>query len=145
LILTIGAVHGHTQATVEEQRAWILSVLVDGNAASEGFIKLAGELGKGLGAKATKSIPMSVLRAVNSSAGRTIVTKYGTKRGVIALGRALPFGVGMVIGGGANYASVRIMANHANKFFLDLPYTTVIIDTNSADASSDSAGASSDK
>ena len=81
LILTIGALHGHTQATVEEQRAWILSVLLFGNTAAEGFTKLAGEVGKGLGMKATRKIPMRLLNAVNSAAGRTVVTKYGTKRG----------------------------------------------------------------
>jgi hypothetical protein len=139
LILTIGALHGHSEATVEEQRAWILTVLVYGTGASEGFTKLAGELGKGLGTKATKKIPMSVLRAINSTAGRTIVTKYGTKRGVVALGRALPFGIGMAIGGGANYAGVRLMAKHANKFFTDLPYSTVIIDSPTSDETLTSA------
>jgi hypothetical protein len=129
LILTIGALHGHTEATVEEQRAWVLSVLLFGDSASAGFTKLAGEVGKGLGKKATANIPMSVLRAINGAAGRTVVTKYGTKRGVIALGRALPFGIGVIIGGTANYAGVRLLARHANKFFAELPYRTVIDDS----------------
>jgi hypothetical protein len=110
---------------VEERRAWILSILVFGNGASEGFTKLAGEVGKGLGTKATTRIPISVLRGINSSTGRTIVTKYGTKRGVVALGTALPFGIGAAVGGGANYAIVRLLARHANKFFKHLPYTSV--------------------
>src|SRR5665213_580759 len=125
LILTIAALHGHTQSTVEERRAWILSILVFGNGASEGFTKLAGEVGKGLGTKATTRIPISVLRGINSSAGRTIVTKYGTKRGVVALGTALPFGIGAAVGGGANYAIVQLLARHANKFFKTLPYASV--------------------
>ncbi len=126
LILTIGAVHGHSEVTVEEQRAWILSVLLFGNVASEGFTKLAGELGKGLGAKATQRVPMTLLRSINNAASRTIVTKYGTKRGVVALGRALPFGIGAVIGGGANYISLKLLAKHANRFFTNLPYSTII-------------------
>jgi hypothetical protein len=133
LILTIGALYGHSEASVEEQRAWILSVLIYGTTASEGFTRLAGEVGKGLGKKATTKIPMSVLKAINSSAGRTIVTKYGTKRGVVALGRALPFGIGMAIGGGANYAGVHLMARHADKFFDNLPYSTVTIDVLAVD------------
>ncbi len=130
LVLTIGALHGHTEATVEEQRAWILTVLLFGSGASEGFTKLAGELGKGLGKKATNQIPRSVFQAVNRSAGRTIVTKYGTKRGVVALGRVLPLGIGAAIGGGANYVTLRLLARHANKFFAELPYsrTTVAAD-----------------
>lgn len=126
LILTIAALHGHTQSSVEERRAWVLSILVFGNGAAEGFTKLAGEVGKGLGKKATASIPMSVIRAINSSIGRTIITKYGRKRGVIALGTALPFGIGAFVGFGANYAGVRALARHANKFFKNLPYTVVV-------------------
>ncbi len=121
LILTIGAVHGLTNASIEERRAWVLAILSFGESASQGFTKLAGEMGKGLGKKATTKIPMSAIRAVNHALGRTIVTKYGTKRGVIALGRALPFGIGMMIGGGANYAITRAVAKHADKFFSDLP------------------------
>lgn len=126
LILTIAALHGHTRATVEERRAWILSILVFGDSASKAFTRLAGEVGKGLGEKATNRIPLSVLRGVNSSVGRTILTKYGTKRGVIALGTALPLGIGAVIGGTTNYAAVRLLARHANKFFKNLPYTTIL-------------------
>jgi hypothetical protein len=128
LILTIGALHGHTEATVEEQRAWILSVLLFGNAAAEGFTRLAGEVGIGLGKKATAKIPMSMLKSINGAANRTIVTKYGTKRGVIALGTAFPFGIGAIIGGGANYAMVALLAKHANKFFTNLPYARIVDD-----------------
>ena len=137
LILTIGALHGYSEASVEEQRAWILTLLIYGGAASEGFTKLAGEVGKGVGKKATKKIPMSVLRAINSTAGRQIVTKYGTKRGVIALGRALPAGIGMAIGGSANYAGIRLLGRHADKFFGNLPYSTVTADTLAVEAADD--------
>jgi len=125
LVLTIGALHGHTDATIEEQRAWLLCVLAYGNGASKGFTRLAGELGNGLGKKAVKKIPMSTLRAINAAAGRTVVTKYGTKRGVVALGRALPIGIGGVIGGGTNYSSTRLLGRHADKFFTELPYRTI--------------------
>jgi len=128
LVLTIGAVHGHTDVTIEEQRAWILSVLVFGGSASEAFTKIASEVGKGLGKKAVQRIPVSTLKAVNRSIGRTIVTKYGTKRGVIAIGKAAPFGIGAAIGGGMNYGSVRMIGKHADKFFLNLPYETVVED-----------------
>ena len=72
LVLTIGALHGHTDATIEEQRAWLLGVLAFGDGASKGFTKLAGELGKGLGKKTVEKIPMATLRAINAAAGRTI-------------------------------------------------------------------------
>ena len=68
---------------------------------------------------------MSRLRAINAAAGRTVVTKYGTKRGVVALGRALPIGIGSVIGGGTNYGSTRLLGRQADKFFTELPYRTI--------------------
>lgn len=117
LMLTIAAVHGHTEAAVEERRAWLLSVLAFGDTATAGLKRLAGELGKGLGAKATRKVPTEVLRAVNRSLGRTIITKYGTKRGAVALGRLLPFGFGAAFGGAANYAMVRVIARQADQFF----------------------------
>ena len=124
LILTIAAIHGHTEPTVEEQRAWISCILIFGDTATKGFTKLAGEAGKGLGKKATAKIPTATLQAINRAAGRTLVTKYGTRRGIIAIGRAMPLGIGMAIGGTANYAGVQLLGRHANKFFTNLPYNT---------------------
>jgi len=124
MVLTVGAIHGHHDATIEEQRAWILCVLAFGNGASKGFTRLAGEAGKGLGRKAVQRVPRSVLQSINTAAGRTLVTKYGTRRGVVALGRAVPFGIGALIGGTANYTGIRLLGRHANKFFNDLPYET---------------------
>ena len=48
---------------------------------------------------------------------------------MIALGRVLPFGIGVVIGGGANYAAVRLLARHADKFFTNLPYSRIVMDS----------------
>jgi hypothetical protein len=121
LILAIAAIHGHTEATVEQRRAWVLSIMAFGDGAASGFTKVAGELGKGLGEKLTRRISAESLMRINKTVGRTIVTKYGTKRGAIALGRALPFGIGAVIGGTANYASARVIASQANRFFAQLP------------------------
>jgi len=133
LILTIAALHGHTKSTMDERRAWILSLLIFGDGASAGFTRLAGEVGKGVGKKATVKMPLAVIRGINSSLGRTIVTKYGKKRGVIAIGTAFPFGVGAVVGGTANYTGVRLLARHANKFFKNLPYETIRDDTFASD------------
>jgi hypothetical protein len=121
LILAIAAAHGHTSASVEQRRAWVLSLLAFGDAAPAGFTRLAGDVGKGLGRRATERIPAETLRTINRALGRTVVTKYGTKRGAVALGRALPFGIGAAVGGGANYAFARAIAHQADRFFRDLP------------------------
>lgn len=54
-------------------------------------------------AQFNKRISGKTLAKVNQRVGTTVVTKYGTKRGGIALGKLVPFGVGAVIAGGFNY------------------------------------------
>jgi hypothetical protein len=120
MVLTIAAIHGHSEADVEERRAWVLSILVFGDGAFAGFTKVAGEVGKGLGGKAVNTVSAETLRSINRALGRTIVTKYGTKRGAIALGRVLPFGIGAAIGSSANYYAARAIARQSNKFFSQL-------------------------
>ena len=50
-----------------------------------------------------KKFPAKILQAINKKVGKTILTKYGVKRGGIAIGRLVPSGVGAVVGGGFNY------------------------------------------
>lgn len=117
LILTIASIHGHEEADVEERRAWVLSILAFGDRATRGFTKVAGDVGQGVGAKAVARIPVSKLQLVNRILGRTVLTKYGSKRGAVALGRVLPFGIGAAVGGAANYATVHAIARQADRFF----------------------------
>ena len=43
----------------------------------------------------------------------------------IALGTALPLGVGAMIGGTANYGAVKALARNADRFFSRLPYSAI--------------------
>lgn len=45
---------------------------------------------------------MAKIQAVNKVLGRHFVTKYGTKQGIVVLGKVIPYGIGAVIGGTAN-------------------------------------------
>ena len=122
LILTIAALHGHERASLEERRAWILSVLAFGEGSAAGFARMAGEVGQDLGGKAVGRIPAGALRAINRKLGRSVLTRFGTRRGVLTLGRVLPFGIGAAVGGSANYLSVQAIGRHADSFFRSLPY-----------------------
>lgn len=121
LILSVAAVHGHTEATVEQRRGWVLAVLAFGDAASASFTAAAREVGKGLGKKTAVGLQTELLHAVNRAVTRTIVARYGLRRGVVVLGHALPFGIGAVFGGTANWGFARSVAKHADRFFRDLP------------------------
>lgn len=122
LILTIAALHGHDESSVEERRAWIMSVLAFGEGSAAGFARIAGEVGQKLGGRAVDRIPPGVLRAINRRLGRRLAMRFGARRGAMALGRILPFGIGAAVGGSANYMSVQAIGRHANTFFADLPY-----------------------
>lgn len=123
LILTIAALHGRTEPTIDERRAWVLAVLIYGGSAREGFTSVARQVG--VETVGGGRLPWASLRAINGLFSNVIVRKYGKRRGVIALGRSLPLGVGALIGGGANYSSIRALARHADTFFAKLPYSAV--------------------
>ena len=46
-----------------------------------------------------------------------MVTKWGTKRGGVALGRMIPFGVGAAIGGGVNYLGTKSFGAGILKYY----------------------------
>lgn len=50
-----------------------------------------------------KNVSGKVFTKINKRVGTTVLTKYGTKRGGVAVGKIIPFGAGAVIGGGFNY------------------------------------------
>ena len=124
LILTMAALHGRKQPTLDERRAWVLAVLIFGSSAREGFTSAAKQLGLEL-EQPNQRIPLASLRAINGLLGNQLVRRYGTRRGAIAIGTALPLGIGAMIGGTANYGAVKALARNADRFFAKLPYSTI--------------------
>ena len=68
-----------------------------------------------------KNLTKEVLKKINQKIGMTIFTKYGTKRGGIALGRMIPFGIGAAIGGTFNYVTMTGFKKSAINFFRNEP------------------------
>jgi hypothetical protein len=125
LILTIAALHGRPTPTVDERRAWVLAVLIFGSTARQGLTGVANELGAGLSETKPTKLSLVTLRATNNMMGRLVVRRYGTRRGAIALGTALPLGLGAVVGASANFAAIRKLAAQADAFFSRLPYSSI--------------------
>ncbi len=128
LIMTVGALHGHTEPTAEERRAWVLAVLAFGEEAASQFTTLVREIdaslatGEQVTARAAGMVggdaaTLDALRRINSSLASQVLKKYGTRRSILAVGKLLPFGIGAVVGGGANYAFVRVVGRQADRFF----------------------------
>jgi|GEM_PF-2776624 len=126
LILTIAAIHGHDRATVDERRLWVLSILTYRDGAATVVTKLADDLADQR--SEAQKVSRRSLRRMNAFMGRAIVSKYGARRGVAALGRAVPFGVGAILGYGINSRTVATTARHAHDFFTNFPIAIDVID-----------------
>ena len=127
LILAIAAVHGHTTASVEQRRAWLLSILAFGGDASSEFASVAATITRsGLGAKATEVVSSEWLGTINRTIAKTLLKRWGARRSAIVLGRLLPFGIGAAIGGTTNFGAVRMIARNADDFFRRAPRELVI-------------------
>lgn len=100
-VLSVAEIHGIHIADIERRRTLLLSILVgDGGATFVG--KAAERTGKHWGRLLVNSIPMSKINQVNRVLGARFVTKYGTKQGILVLGKAAPFGLGAGIGAAGN-------------------------------------------
>lgn len=86
-----------------------------------GVLKSTEEGTKRIGTKIAvaqfKRVPGKIFKKINRKVGTTILTKYGTKRGGIAVGKLIPFGVGALVGGGFNLATMNTFKRKAIKYF----------------------------
>ncbi len=143
MIMTIGALHGHTESSVEERRAWVLAVMAFGEQAAREFTTLMAQLdpktgsGTSVGQVVDKAgdaasargatmfggdmAALEALRRINTNLAAEVVKKYGTRRSALAAGKLLPFGIGAVVGGSANWAFVRAVGKQSARFFRDVP------------------------
>lgn len=129
LILTIAAIHGRPDPTVDERRAWVLAVLLYGSSARDEFARTIQQASVGVVPGLDRQLPVATLQTANRVMSRMFVRRYGTRRGLVALGRALPIGLGAAIGGTANYLTVRNLARNADEFFARLPYSAIDVDS----------------
>ena len=125
LILTMAALHGHPNPTVDERRAWVLALLIYGGSARDGLARSINEASTGMVLAGDHRVPIATLQAANRLMGKRLVRRYGTRRGIAALGRLIPVGVGALIGGTTNYMAIRTLARNADEFFMRLPYSAI--------------------
>ncbi|MER6157245.1 hypothetical protein ABT147_17130 [Streptomyces sp. NPDC001868] len=114
--LSIAEVHGVPIDEVERRRTIVMGILL-GGAGSETIAKVAGRTGQHWGRQVVAKVPVETLRQINKILGKNFVTKYGTKQGIIVLGRVAPFGIGAVIGGGANAALAALAVRAGRRAF----------------------------
>lgn len=114
--LSVAEVHGVPIDEVERRRTIVMGVMLGGSGSTT-ITKVAERTGQHWGRQVVAKVPVETLRQINKILGRNFVTKYGTKQGIIVLGRVAPFGIGAVIGGGANAALATLAVRAARRAF----------------------------
>ena len=107
---------------LERRRTLVYAILL-GQSATAPIKAAAGRIGPHWGRAIVRGIDMNAIRAINKVLGRNFVTKWGTKQGILVLGREIPFGIGAVIGASANTAFGYISVRAARRAFGDPPAT----------------------
>lgn len=108
--LTAASVHVQSVARVldveiedaDHARFLVLTVLLGGSGSST-VQKIAERTGAHWGRKFVKAVPASTLKQINKVMGQHFITRYGTRQGVLVLGKIAPFGFGVVLGAGGNH------------------------------------------
>ncbi|MFE7560129.1 hypothetical protein [Kitasatospora sp. NPDC057500] len=114
--LSLAEVHGVPIDELERRRTIVMGVMLGGSGSAT-ISKVAERTGQHWGRQVVAKVPMETLRQINKVLGRNFVTKYGTKQGIIVLGRVAPFGIGAVIGGGANAAMAALTVRAGRRAF----------------------------
>ncbi|WIB72524.1 hypothetical protein [Curtobacterium sp. MCBD17_026] len=101
--LSVAQVHGVRVEELERRRTLVLGIVLGGSS-GETISKIAERTGKHWAKAIVDSVPLATLNQINKVLGPNFVTRYGTRQGILVLGKVVPFGIGAVIGGGANLA-----------------------------------------
>jgi hypothetical protein len=115
-VLARGEVQGVTVADIERRRTLVMAVML-GDVGAKGVSKVAERTGQHWARQLVQRVPMSKILAVNKVLGKNFVTKYGTKQGIVVLGKVIPFGIGAVIGGTANAVFSQGIITASNRAF----------------------------
>lgn len=118
--LSVTEVHGVPIDELERRRTIVMGIMLGGSGSAT-ITKIAERTGQHWGRQIVAKVPVETLRRINAVLGRHFVTKYGTKQGIIVLGRVAPFGIGAAIGGGANAALAMLAVRAARRAFGPAP------------------------
>ncbi|WP_371580726.1 hypothetical protein [Streptomyces sp. NBC_01314] len=114
--LSVAEVHGVPIDEVERRRTIVMGIMLGGSGSTT-ITKVAERTGQHWGRQVVAKVPVETLRQINKILGKNFITKYGTKQGIIVLGRVAPFGIGAVIGGGANAALAALAVRAGRRAF----------------------------
>ncbi|WP_394428868.1 hypothetical protein [Streptomyces sp. SGAir0957] len=114
--LSLAEVHGMHPEDVERRKLLVLTVLL-GDGAVTALDKVVGHSGPYWARRIVSAIPMNAINRANKLLGPRFITKYGTKQGILVLGKQVPLGVGAALGAGGNHVFGRLTIRTARKIF----------------------------
>ena len=124
LVMGLGIIYGHDEATRQEKAAWIAAVLGLSEGAAVGVTGLAARLGARGGARLLARLPAASASAAGAGrmarAGST-VSRLATGRGPWSLAALLPYGIGAGVGAAGNAALAGAVGRTAKQYFTRLP------------------------
>ncbi|MZD06582.1 hypothetical protein GTW43_15975 [Streptomyces sp. SID5785] len=118
--LSVAEIHGVPLDELERRRTLVMGIMLGGSGSTT-ITKVAERTGQHWGRQVVAKVPVETLRQINKVLGRNFITKYGTKQGIVVLGRVAPFGIGAVIGGGANAALAALAVRAGRRAFGPAP------------------------
>jgi hypothetical protein len=110
-----GLIYGHDTEADFEERFTVILGLWSGVLVPE---KVALSLGEKLTVNHfDQHITDRIRNRMQQKIGLKLVTKYGSKRGGVALGTLIPFGIGAAVGGAFNYSVMSKFGKAAEEYF----------------------------
>jgi hypothetical protein len=99
-VLVVAEIHGVLPDDPARLRALVLAALLGD--ASELLTRGAGRVGRHWGREVAIGIPQEVIEAANAILGRRFISRWGSRQGMLVLGRELPVLFGAAVGGVGN-------------------------------------------
>jgi hypothetical protein len=113
--LAVAEVHALPTDTPERRRALVLGVIT-GESGQAALRKVTGKSGDWAG-DITNALPLAKLGPLNLTLTRWFLKRFVIRQSVLALGRALPLGIGLVIGAVGNLVVARAVIRAAERVF----------------------------
>lgn len=114
-VLAVAEVHALPTETLERRRALVLGIVM-GESGQAALSKMTGKSGN-WAQDITNALPLSKLGPLNMTLSRWFIKRYLIRQSVLALGRALPLGIGIVIGATGNFVIARAVIRAAERAF----------------------------
>lgn len=119
--LAIAEIHGVHPEDIERRRLLVTLVLMGDSTMTSALKPILGKSVPYWGKAIVNKIPMSTINTANKVLGPRFITKYGTKQGVLVLGKQIPLGIGVLIGAGGNHGFGWLIIRTAKKILGPAP------------------------